>query len=114
VIEQEHQGPRDKAPAETYKDITRIMNTEIKTCPTIGEGPQYHRCCQQSATNEPPEEDGEAEGVGGMGREEAIASSTIAIHDIYQHTYLRVMGRPPSGNSGFDNLVIDSPCDEDT
>jgi hypothetical protein len=31
VIEQEHQGPRDKAPAETYKDITRIMNTEIKT-----------------------------------------------------------------------------------
>ena len=37
TIDKESHRAADKAPAETYEDITRVMDTEIKTCPAVGQ-----------------------------------------------------------------------------
>jgi hypothetical protein len=49
-----------------------------------------------------------------MGREEAIITPAIAVDDIDQKTDLRITGRSPTSDQGFDDGVVDSACKQYT
>lgn len=114
--------PTDEtAPKEADKDVAGIMDTEVKTGVAISERPQDKGYAEQSPTHEQREIDGDAERVGGMGREEAIVAATIAVNHVHKVAYLWVVGRSPACHERFYNLVVngagkqcaESCCQED-
>ena len=90
------------------------MDTEIEARPTISERPSDEHQCDKATAHEQREEQGYAERVGGMGGEESILSTSIAIHDIHKNTDLIVVCGSPSCHTGFDNKVVNSACKEYT
>lgn len=61
-------GADNKTPGQSHEDVTREVDAQIQTCPTVGERPDDEGYGEQTATNEPTEEDGNTESVGRMGR----------------------------------------------
>ena len=100
------EGANDGAPQQSHKDVTRIVDTQIQTCPAVGERPDDEGCREQTTADEPAEEDGDTERVGRVGREETVVAPTIAIDDIYQQTYLRIVRRSPSCHCGLDDQIV--------
>ena len=102
------------SPEESDGDVAGIVNAQIETRPAVDQRIADEGDDQQAATHEQREEEGDAERVGRMGREEAVIATAIAIDHIDQRTNLGVVGRTPASHKGLDNGVVDSSCQEHT
>lgn len=101
------------SPQKSYDDVAWVVNTKIETGPTVDERPDNHCNGDQPTAEEKCKENGEAERVGCMGREESEASSAIAIDDVDEYAYLRVAGWSPTSKERLDEHIIDAACKED-
>ena len=112
VIEHPYASAHDGTPKQANKDVARIVDTQIHACPAVDERPDDEGDAEQSAPDEPEEEDGQTECVGGMGREETEAAATIAIDNVDVDANVRVAGWPPALHEGLDNHVVETASQE--
>ena len=106
IIDVIGEGAHDEAPSQSHEDVTWEVDTQIHTCPAVGERPDDKGEGEHTTADEPAEIDGDAECVGRVGREETVVAPTIAIDDIYQQTYLRIVRRSPSCHCGLDDQIV--------
>ena len=99
-------------PDETDRDVAGIMDTKVEARPAVDERIGYHDDDKRTATHEQREEKGDGEGVGGMGGEETVVATTIAVDDVDEHAYLGVVSGSPTRHEGFHDHVVDGACQQ--
>ena len=107
-IEIVDKSANNPTPKESAEYVAREVDAQIETCPAVDERPHDKDCGQQTATNEEAEENGNAERVTGMSREEAVTPTPIAIDNIDMPADDWIMGRSPACHERFDDTVVHS------
>jgi hypothetical protein len=114
TIEPMNKPAYEAAPKESYGDIARIVDTQIKTGIAVNQRVSHQETGKQSLSHQQGEEDGDAERIGSMSREEAVIAPTIAVHYIHQRTNLRIVSGSPTSYKRFDDTIVNGSCQQVT
>ena len=107
-------GGSAEAPDKANQNVARIMDAEIKASPAVEQRPEDERRCKCTIASEPIEKYGYADGIAGVGREDAVMSTTIPIDDLDHHTNIGLVGRAPTGNESFYDSIVETASNQIT
>ncbi len=100
--------PADKGTQEgTAEDVARIVDSQIDAAVADQHGPHAEGDAEGATAHDSRHEHGYGKNISGMTADKAVTAATITTHNIYEMTYLRVVGGAQAGKKRFENTATD-------